>query len=160
MVKMRVSGTEEPGLHLPPLPDDSGEELSRVHVEDGKSSRQGKLPHQSQHNEHHRQIWWRLPVSHMESGQTRPLGPDPALPNSSPCVHPSPREPLTPEKETRGLSSTGYGGRGPGICWDEDDGDTHEATQNQNPRLTLPAAHPFHYKDAAVAGRRLDCSKD
>lgn len=69
---MRVLGAEEPGLHLPPLPDDSGEELSRVHVEDGKSSRQGKLPHQSQHSDHHRQIWWKLPVSHRESGQPTP----------------------------------------------------------------------------------------
>ena len=47
---MRVSGAEEPGLHPLLLPDDSGEELSRVHVEDGKSSRQGKLPHQGQHS--------------------------------------------------------------------------------------------------------------
>ena len=66
---MRVSGAEEPGLHPLLLPDDSGEELSRVHVEDGKSSRQGKLPHQGQHSDHHRQIWCRLPVSHRKSGQ-------------------------------------------------------------------------------------------
>ena len=84
------------------------------------------------------------------------LGPVPALPNSSPLVHPSPREALTPEKEIKGLGSRGGVGRGPVICWDEDDGDTREATQNQGPQLTLPAAHPFHYKDASVAGRHLD----
>ena len=87
------------------------------------------------------------------------LDPVPALPNSSPLVHPSSRETLTAEKETRGLGSRGGVGRGPGICWDEDDGDTREATQIQGPRLTLPAAHPFHHKDAAGTGRHLDCSK-
>lgn len=92
---MRVSGTEEPGLHPPPLPDDSGEELSRVHVEDGKSSRQGKLPHQSQHNEHHRQTWWRLPVSHMEWPDPPP-GPCPCPPKLlTPCAPKPQRSPYS-----------------------------------------------------------------
>lgn len=109
---MRVLGAEESGLHPPPLPDDSGEELSRVHVEDGKSSRQGKLPHQSQHSDHHRQIWWKLPSA---TGRVAspPPGPCPCLLNSSPLVHPSPREALTPEKETRGLGSRGGCGQRP-----------------------------------------------
>ena len=149
---MRVSGAEEPGLHPLLLPDDSGEELSRVHVEDGKSSRQGKLPHQGQHSATGRS------GAGCPSATGRVASPPPG-----PC--PCPPKLLTPcapklqRKETRGLGSRGGVGRGPGICWDEDDGDTREATQIQGPRLTLPAAHPFHHKDAAGTGRHLDCSK-
>lgn len=49
MAKVRALGQE-------PLPDDSGEELGRVHVGDGEAGSRGKLAHHSQHSDHHWQI--------------------------------------------------------------------------------------------------------
>lgn len=47
-----------------------------------------------------------------------------------------------------------------GTCWDEDDDDTHEATQDQGPQLAPLAAKPLHHEDAGTAGRHLNGSKD
>lgn len=59
-----------------------------------------------------------------------------------------------------GLRPQVVGDASPGTCWDEDDGNTHEATQNQRPQLAPLAAQPLHHEDAGVASRHLNCSKD
>lgn len=87
-------------------------------------------------------------AAHQPQGEwpAHPLGPVPASQTPHPLCTQAPEKPSL-LKRKQGVSVAGVGvGRGPGICWDEDDGDTREATQNQGPRLTLPAAHPFHYK--------------
>lgn len=62
----------------------------------------------------------------------------------------------------RGLGGEGPGrGRAsPGTCWDKDDGDAHEAAQNQSQHLAPLAAQPLHHEDAAVASGHLNGSED
>lgn len=97
MVKMRVLGAEEPGLHLPPLPDDSGEELSRVHrrkmvnpaAKANFPTRASTGPLQ--------QIWWKRPISHRRVAS--PPWACPCLPNSSPLCTQAPEKPPAPERK-------------------------------------------------------------
>lgn len=57
-------------------------------------------------------------------------------------------------------AGVGEGGKQPAhTFWDEDDDDTHEATQNQSPHLTPLAAQLLHHEDAEKAGRHLNGSK-
>lgn len=72
------------------LPDDSGEELSRVHVGYGEGRRRGKLPHHSQHSDHCGKTWSRTQVSHTE-GRTLSASPHTSLSTHRP--HPNPGEP-------------------------------------------------------------------